>query len=83
MQMTIVSNNSISKEVYLGNRKMNVYDFGNLIKSDIESKGTKISKMNFVRSEPDEDVLKKYNLDILTYNNICNKLELEIQSILF
>ena len=83
MKLTIVSNNSVSKEVFLEDRKVDIYDFGDIVKSDISSKEEKISQMNFVSREADDETLEKYNLDLGLYGRICRKLEEEIQSILF
>lgn len=81
--LEIVSNNTINKDVFLNGKMINILDFGNLIRSNIVTKGSNISEMEFKRYQPKKEIMEKYNLNYKEYNKLCDALETEIKSYLF
>lgn len=81
--LNIVSRNTITKDIYLGNIPMNVLDFGTVIKAKVISKDKSMSEVEFTRREPSPDVLMKYDLNYSEYDNICEKLRDQLRSYMF
>ena len=82
--MKIVSNNSITKDVFLDGVEIHPLDFGSIIKSKILSKDENISSVIFERKlEPESHVLNKYKITKEEFFSISKNLERELQSYLF
>lgn len=81
--LQIVSNNYITKDIFLEGQMIDVLDFGTITKSSTLSKNMSISEMRFIRKEPSDTILEKYGIDYTTYNNVCNTLQKELKSYMF
>ena len=81
--LDIVQRNIIQKDIFLEGIPVNVLDFGTVTKAKVLSRDTSLSEVQFDKREPSTMVLDKYGIDMVEYNNICNKLRDELQSYMF
>jgi len=83
MELIIVSENTVNKEVYLGGKKINIYDFGELSRTNRIATNFKMSELNFIPKVHTDEVLYKYGIDEEMYKKICKNLVENIKSILY
>lgn len=81
--MRIVSNKTISKDVFIDNQKIDPLDFGTIVKLERENKNGVESKVIFERADVRNSILNKYQLSYEEYDRICKGLEEKLSSYLF
>jgi len=83
MELKVVSENTVIKEVYLDDRKINIYDFGEVSRVNRTAANFKMSELNFTPKVHTDEVLYKYGINEDMYKKICKHLIENIKSILY
>lgn len=83
MELVVVSENIVYKEVFLDNRKLNVYDFGEISRTNRVAKDFNMSELKFIPRACTDEILFKYSISEERYKKICKYLVENISSILY